>query len=314
MQQLSLPSEQLKCKLRVGRILYPKTAFVPGGFAIVACKVIEVYEGEPYADNIVIKGNMFSADYDTVYDFTGAYTSDQRGESYKIISISESYDLSSHQDQMLYLQNLMTTRQFELITSALPNAFALIQDGNVEVLSSVKGIGLKSAQTIVDRFKEKFAQAKAFTALSQYGLSMETITSLLNYCPDVDKLLSLIKTNPYLMITEVRGVGWAKADALAAKLGISGQDPRRIDAYVTHFFLTRAESGGHTWCTPQALWDAISFDLRIDDPSVLQQSLYRLHDADKLWWPEDRSRIALRYLYNIERRIATELRRIASGS
>lgn len=314
MFQLNQPSAHLKCKLRVGRMLYPRTGFTAGSFAIVACTVLEVYEGEPYADNIVIKGKLFSADYDSIYDFTGDYVSEEKyGESYKVISMSESYDMNSQQDQMLYLQNIMTPKQFDLITAAHPDAFTLCVNKNVDAIASVKGIGKNRAEIIIQRFHDKLSQAKAYTSLSQYGLTIDAITSLLNYCPDVDKLLSMIEQNPYLMITEVRGIGWAKADALAQKLGIVGHDPRRVDAYVVHFLQSRAENGGHTWCEPQALWDAVSFDLRVDDPTILQNSLYRLHDSEVLWWPEDRSKIALRRLREIEYQIAQELCRIASG-
>lgn len=312
---MNQPSKNLKCKLRVGRMLYPRSGFKAGDFAIVACTILDVLEGEPYNDtNIVIKGKMYSADYDSAYDFSGEYSLDSYGESYKVIAMSESYDMASADDQLLYLQNIMTAKQFDAITSAFSNAFELIKSGDVSAIATVKGIGQKSAKRIINRFNEKLSQAKAYTALCQYGLTMESITSLLNYCPDVDKLLDLIQKNPYLMITEIKGIGWAKADSLAAKLGITGHDPRRVDAYVIHFLTSFAEEGGHTWCTPQALWDAVSYQLGLNDHDILRESLHRLNKDNKLWWPEDRSKIALKRLYEVECNIAKELRRISSGS
>lgn len=308
------PTPHLKCKLRVGRMLYPRTEFSAGDFVILACTVLEVQDGEPYDENIVIKGKVFSANLNGVYDFEGEYSrEDKYGASYKVVSMSESYNMHAQQDQLLYLHNIMTQKQFDLITTSLPNAFELFEAKDSAAIASVKGIGAHRAGILVQRFHERFAQAKAYTRLSQYGLTMDAITSLLNYCPNVDKLLSMLESDPYLMITEVRGIGWSKADAIAQKMGIAGQDPRRVDAYVVHFLDNRAESGGHTWCEPQILWDAASYDLRISDPTVLQESLYRLHERHLLWWPEDRSKIALTRLRKLEQDIAAELYRIAQG-
>ena len=313
MKLLAPPSPRLSCRLRIGRMLYPKADFQAGSFAIVACSVLDVSDGEPYDDNIVIKGKVFSADYDGIYDFVGEYVQDKYGESYKVISLTESYDMSSHKDQEIYMRSIMTEKQFVAITTARADAFNLFEAGNVDAIAAIKGIGKKRAAALMQRFSEKLSQAKAYACLAQYDLPVESITSLLTYCPDVDKLIGLIKNDPYLMITEVHGIGWAKADAIAAKMGITNHDPRRVDAYVMHFLHSRAEMGGHTWCEPQTLWDAASYDLKLDEPRILQESLHRLHSRQKLWWPDDHSKIALQRLRDIEQDIAKELYRIANG-
>lgn len=66
----------------------------------------------------------------------------------------------------------------------------------------------------------------------------------------------MIEENPYIMIDTVDGIGWARADAIAMKKGISLQDPRRVKAYVIHFNELSSEAMGTPGVNPQDLWDA----------------------------------------------------------
>ena len=313
MHYLDPPSPTLTCRLRVGRMLYPKTGFQPGSFAIVACSIIDIQDGLPYADNIVIKGKLFSADYGNAYDFHGTYINDEKyGESYQVVSMTESYDMESDEEQQIYLQNIMTPRQYEKLSASGLDVFALAQDRRVDELAKVKGIGRVGAQRIVDRFHERYAQRKVFNTLSQHGLDLSDIVALLNYCSNPDKLLDMVLSNPYVMITQVKGIGWTKADKLAAKLGYAPDDPRRVDAYVVYLFHEWSNQG-HTWCGPDTLWNSVSSFFNVDEFSVLRDSLYRLFEAGVLWSSEDKTQIGLYELRKLEEEIAFHLHRIAQG-
>lgn len=313
MYYLDPPSETLTCRLRVGRMLYPKTEFQPGGFAIVACTIIDVQDGLPYADNIVIKGKMFSANYGASYDFHGKYVKEEKyGESYQVISMTESYDMGSDEDREIYLQNIMTERQYGILSASGLDVYALAENGRADELAKVKGIGKKAAARIVENFHARYAQRKVYNKLSQHGLELNDIISLLNYCPDPDRLLDMVLTNPYVMITNVHGIGWTKADKLAVKLGYTPNDPRRVDAYVVHFF-REWSNAGHTWCTPDALWSQVSNFFGTDDMTLLQGSLRRLIADSILWSSEDKTQLGLQELRDLEESIAYHLRRIAQG-
>lgn len=158
MYYLDPPSETLTCRLRVGRMLYPKTEFQPGGFAIVACSIIDIQDGLPYADNIVIKGKMFSANYGASYDFHGKYVKEEKyGESYQVISMTESYDMGSDEDREIYLQNIMTERQYSLLSASGLDVYTLAENGRAYELAKVKGIGKKTTARIVDNFHARYA-------------------------------------------------------------------------------------------------------------------------------------------------------------
>ena len=310
---MNKPSEKLVCDVRVQRILYPRIAFEPGSFAIAACEVVNVHEGEPYAENIVVKGRVFAVAVGAVYHLTGTLTQEEKyGESYKIESFDEEYNLETADEQDAYLQVVLTPGQYMSLKAALPNPFETLRAGDVQTISGIKGFGKASAERMVNKFNARLDQAKAFSHLGKYGMTVEGIASLLERVPSVDKLISMIDNDPYVMIDCVDGIGWSRADAIAQKRGINGTDPRRVQAYIKYFLHTRADAG-HTWCPPQELWDAMSFDLNTDDQSVLRDALYTLHEAGKIWWDESKTKIALTSLRNLEERIAKELYRIASS-
>lgn len=151
-----------------------------------------------------------------------------------------------------------------------------------------------------------------YNKLSQHGLELNDIISLLNYCSDPDRLLDIVLTNPYVMITNVNGIGWTKADKLAAKLRYTANDPRRVDAYVVHTF-REWSNAGHTWCNPNALWSQVSNFFGTDDMSLLQESLRRLIADIILWSSEDKTQLGLQELRDMEESIAYHLHRIAQG-
>ena len=308
------PTERIVCDVQVERILYPRTAFSPGGFAIAACEITDLIEGEPYnPTHIVIKGKVFSLNPGTKYRMTGIYSMEEKyGCSYKVESFEEHYNLDDEDDRDNYLKTILSPTQYDLVHKNLKNPFETIQQRDVETLKNIKGVGKSTAQNIVNKFHARLDQAKAFSRLGKYGLSVEAIASLLNRVSSADELVNMIEENPYIMIDTVDGIGWARADAIAMKKGISPQDPRRVKAYVIHFMNCQAEAG-HTWCYPQDLWDALSYDLKLEDQEPLRKALQDLYQDDKIWWGDSKDKIALKYLYELEYKIAEDLLRLASS-
>lgn len=135
--------------------------------------------------------------------------------------------MSDESQKDAFVRSLMTDNQYQVI-SELPDPYGIIERGDVKALCKAKGIGPKSANFIITRFNNRRQFAKVYAKLCPYGMSVESITTLIGKYTDADQLLDRIENDPYLLITEVNGIGWAKADAIAAKVGIVGADPRRV--------------------------------------------------------------------------------------
>lgn len=294
--------------------MYPRSTFNAGDFAILKCSVEDVLEGEPYHSNtIVAKGRVYSLDYGVVYTLEGTYERDPKyGEGYKIVSFNQEFALDSSEDKRDYLIQVLTTKEYQTLVEALPDPFQTLRDGDIETLAAIKGLGDYSARRLVSKFNAKLDQAKAFVYLSRFGMSMTAIHSLMTRYPSVDALIDMVDKNPYLMIQAVDGIGWKKADAIALGRGIATDSVERISAYIEYYLQCRSDEG-HTWADPQDLWGATVYDLGIDNQDAFRTALYSMQQADKLWWNDEHSQIALSYLRNIEMEIAQEMFRLSSA-
>jgi exodeoxyribonuclease V alpha subunit len=153
-------------------------------------------------------------------------------------------------------------------TKSAEGAFALLSS------SRFKGIGPKKAQAIIDKFgddtldviknnPEKLVEVSGITAKTVKTISesmpnigiWEELRMLLKgatenavnklYEKYKDDVISVIKKNPYVLIDEVDGYGFIKADAIARDVGITGSHPLRVKAAIFHCLETAAEQGGH---------------------------------------------------------------------
>jgi len=68
-----------------------------------------------------------------------------------------------------------------------------------------------------------------------------------------ERSVDVLKSDPYQLIRELDGIGFKKADALARTVGITGSDPRRINACVHHILQTVADEGGHCFMHQDSL-------------------------------------------------------------
>lgn len=117
-------------------------------------------------------------------------------------------------------------------------------------LTEVAGIGPKKAQAIAEAFAihREFAEVSLF--LQRFDISPAYAMKL--YHRYGAMTLQLLKENPYQMIADIRGIGFKKADAIAAKLGIDKNDSFRIESGIK-YMLSYYVSEGHTYAEKATL-------------------------------------------------------------
>ena len=109
-------------------------------------------------------------------------------------------------------------------------------------LCDVPGIGRKKAAAIIEKWKESASRRDIFIYLQGLGITP-------GYCQKLykrygDKTAEIVRANPYRLAEEVDGVGFLKADEIAAEIGIARNSPERLTAAAV-YEMNQAIGNGH---------------------------------------------------------------------
>jgi exodeoxyribonuclease V alpha subunit len=91
----------------------------------------------------------------------------------------------------------------------------------------------------------------------------------------------MLRSDPYLLAREIRGIGFQTADQIARNLGIEPDSPKRLQAGL-FFALTSASDDGHCYLSRPALTEKARLLLGIEEITALQENLDILLAQDLL--------------------------------
>lgn len=310
-------SDFLHALVQVRHIVFPKETFVPGNWAVFVCDVFDVFSGEPYdTETIRVKGCVYSLDIGGLYNLKAKKEIHPTyGPTYQIVSFNKEFNLQNASYRRMFLESLYTPLQVESLYAAFPDPFGIIEAGDTTTLCKAKNIGPSTAEKMVEKFKQDYKKSRAYVELGQYNLPITLIDGLIRrFRGDIDKLIYTINENPYIMMREIDGIGWRKADQIARAKGILPDSPLRMEAGVLHILQSVTEDG-NTWVKPQWLASEILSLLGLGAQSLdkFREALYALHEKEEIWWSEDKTKIALYRVRRMEEDIANELYRISSA-
>ncbi len=127
------------------------------------------------------------------------------------------------------------------------SAFDVLEN-EPERLAEIKGISLNKAKEISKTFNEQFAVRQVMISLERFGMTP-------NECLNAYRLygasaVDIITVNPYVLCGEGVGIGFERADAIAASLPQPPESDFRIAAGIVHV-IRHNLNNGHT-CVPRA--------------------------------------------------------------
>lgn len=145
-------------------------------------------------------------------------------------------------------------------------------------LAEVTGISAQKAAEIGEAFRLQMGirQLMEFFALHQLPAELAVRT----YKIYGDAAVELLYDDPYLLMDEGLDAPFGAVDRFAIELGVSGDDPRRLEAGVL-FELNYNLSAGHSFL-PQDKLIAATAQLLSVDGSLVQQAAERLLEAERL--------------------------------
>jgi exodeoxyribonuclease V alpha subunit len=115
-------------------------------------------------------------------------------------------------------------------------------DQSPAFLAQVPGIGPKTIERIRQSWVEQKTVRQILVFLHSHGIGTARAHRI--YKAYGEQAIELIRANPYRLCTDIWGIGFATADALALKLGVPPHSPHRAEAAVRHV-LNEATNDGH---------------------------------------------------------------------
>jgi len=150
-----------------------------------------------------------------------------------------------------------------------------IIENEPEKLQTCPGIGSAKAEMISRGWFLQRAIQDVMIFLQGHGISPAYATKIFKkYDRDAVRKVS---ENPYILAHEVPGMGFKKADSIAAEFGITGNDHRRVKAGI-HYILSNASGDGHLFLEENELIRNSREILQITDEGELKRSLESLEN------------------------------------
>lgn len=180
-------------------------------------------------------------------------------------------------------------------------------------LAECPGIGPGKADKIASGWFLQRSIQDIMIFLQGHGISPAYATRIYRkYDRDAVRKVS---ENPYILAHEVPGMGFKKADSIAAEFGITGNDPRRVKAGIL-FLLSTITKDGHLFLKEEELFKMASEMLLLKENNDILQAVSALLAEKKLVAREFRQQ-RLFYLpasYRAEEGSAVIVKKLAARS
>ncbi len=189
--------------------------------------------------------------------------------------------------------------------------FAVIEQ-TPERLREVEGIGVIRAKKITSGWADQKIIREIMVFLHGNGVSTSRAVRIFKtYGQDA---IAVVTENPYRLAQDIRGIGFLSADTIAQKIGIALDSPLRARAGVS-YALSEAAGEGHCGLPRNQLVSLAVKLLDISQPIIEDAIDQELGEgvviADTV---DDVPSVFLAPLYNAERSIVSQVKRLSSGS
>ncbi|MCL1947321.1 MAG: ATP-dependent RecD-like DNA helicase [Chitinivibrionia bacterium] len=177
-----------------------------------------------------------------------------------------------------------------------------VLDNSPERLYEVPKLTQKTINKITEAWEERRTLVELTRFLHPYGIAVSFIYQLFKLYGD--KAKSVISQNPYVLIEDMRGVGFIKADKIAQAIGFA-DDYRRTRAAIMHT-LHKAEDDGDVFLPKQELLEKTAQLVKCEESSVLFTLDYMLKEKITVEYKDD---IYGKILWSIETECARLIRK-----
>lgn len=181
------------------------------------------------------------------------------------------------------------------------DALLKIKD-DIHVLDDIEGMNEKKRNAIYQGIREHGDLDDSIVFFSKFGMSVKNIMKL--EAAYGKEAVEVVKENPYQMVEDIDGIGFATADKVAMELSFSIDHPYRIKAAILSSVLDICMSNGDTYVSASQISRELKkrYGMEQIDLEPYLQELF----ADRLLMMED-ERIYHNTQYDAEKGIAVFL-------
>ena len=213
-------------------------------FAIIKAQNTETQE------EIIIKGNMYKPGEGLTFLIKGFWKYDPKWGKQFNIQTAEAKVPKSIKGIESYLAHSKIPGLGPKLASRIAEYFKeelieIIETDNIQRFREVPGIGKKKAESIIANWDEQKTLRNTMITLQEYGISPAISQKIFNKYKE--QTIQKIQENPYLMIQDVYGIGFIKADEIAYNVGIKADNPQRVRAGIEYILDNAANNNGHLY-------------------------------------------------------------------
>jgi len=153
-----------------------------------------------------------------------------------------------------------------------------VLENSPDLLCEIKGISPKKARAISDSFREQFGIRNV---MMYFGGFFGAATSVRIYKKWGSAAIDVVRNDPYILCEEIYGIGFERADRLAMEMGLGKDSEQRITAGIKYLLRFNASSNGHCYLPYDKLCTACVQMLEAQ-PDTVKSAIDRLISSEEL--------------------------------
>ena len=216
--------------------------------------VVPIDAVNPTYGTVSVKGSLDNAKPGALVEIHGRWQNGKYGTQLAATEVNASMDAADPRGATRFFESFsgIGPARAQRIVDHLggPDAALAAITNDPESLADVPGVPADVAEQLVEQaltLTPGYRKARAYCAALGLG-PVATKRALDTWGSEIE---TVVAANPYTLMVLPR-IGWSEADRIAAKLGITGADPRRLKAAAL-YVLTAAQGDGHCYVTREAL-------------------------------------------------------------
>lgn len=217
----------------VSHIIYRNEA---NGYTVFECK------GE---EEVTCVGTFSSLDEGELLELAGEYTahavygSQFKVASYKFVSPEDAAGMERYLGSGA-IRGIGPALAARIVKRFGKETFQVIER-EPERLAEIKGISEHKAMDIAAQVEDKREMREAMIYLQRFGISNTLAVKIFKAYGS--RLYGILEENPYQLADDIEGIGFKKADELAARIGIHTDSDYRIRSGILYTLLQASQEG-----------------------------------------------------------------------